>query len=104
MTSCSPLDNFGLSLRRRTKNQFKPAVKEDVAIIMFTSGSTGNPKGVMVTHENMMEAIQNQEIYAYEMFGDIKPENECYMAYLPLAHILELNMEMMFYCAGIRVG
>jgi long-chain acyl-CoA synthetase len=99
------IEGFGKDLQGgRGKYPLKPAGYLDLAIIMFTSGSTGNPKGVTVTHENMMEAIQNQEIYAYDMFGDLKPSEECYLAYLPLAHILELNMEMMFYCAGVRVG
>ena len=98
------IENFGTGLEKDITKRPEPAEKDDVAVIMFTSGSTGNPKGVIVTHENMMEAIQNQEIYAYDMFGEIITTQECYLAYLPLAHILELNMEMMFYCAGVRVG
>ena len=98
------IENFGTGLEKDITKRPEPAKKDDVAVIMFTSGSTGNPKGVIVTHENMMEAIQNQEIYAYDMFGEIITTQECYLAYLPLAHILELNMEMMFYCAGVRVG
>eukprot|EP01106_Pelomyxa_sp_JSP_P000357 TRINITY_DN1053_c0_g1_i7.p1 TRINITY_DN1053_c0_g1~~TRINITY_DN1053_c0_g1_i7.p1 ORF type:complete len:335 (-),score=66.54 TRINITY_DN1053_c0_g1_i7:129-1037(-) len=54
----------------------------DLAIIMFTSGSTGNPKGVLITHHNIASAIQAIEAMT-DSFGS-------YLSYLPLSHILEL--------------
>ena len=57
---------------------------DDTAIIMYTSGSTGPPKGVLMSHQNLMSAM-----LAYTNVATIY-EDDVYMAYLPLAHVLEL--------------
>ena len=36
---------------------FTPPTKEDISTIMYTSGTTGEPKGVLLTHENITDVI-----------------------------------------------
>ncbi|KAF0986332.1 hypothetical protein HZS_3403, partial [Henneguya salminicola] len=60
---------------------------KDLAFIMFTSGSTGNPKGVMLTHENIVSAVS----VTYNEHDFWKKRR--YLAYLPQAHILEFIAE-----------
>ncbi len=55
----------------------------DVAILVYTSGTTGPPKGAMITHENIMFSI-SAGIEALPVFPD--DEQICF---LPLCHILE---------------
>jgi long-chain acyl-CoA synthetase len=52
---------------------------EDVAIICYTSGTTGNPKGVMLTHANAIALAE-----AFRKADDVRPEDDA-LAYLPMA-------------------
>ena len=67
----------------------------DVATLVYTSGTTGPPKAVMATHENLVAAIN-----ALGPIVDLSTDDRV-LSYLPLAHILErLNSEVRLYCAG----
>lgn len=57
---------------------------DDVAYLQYTSGSTGNPKGVMVTHKNMLE---NCRLYAR---GVGIGNGGCHVSWLPLFHDMGL--------------
>ncbi|CAM4811169.1 unnamed protein product [Rotaria magnacalcarata] len=78
----------------------KPS-KTDVAVIMYTSGSTGTPKGVLLKHENVVAAMTGQR---ERVFPIIDVDNYVYVAYLPLAHILELSCELLVYYSGMKCG
>lgn len=81
------------------EQRFVPPSGEDPAIIMYTSGSTGIPKGVMITHKNVLATIGGFFAVAHSMAG-----KSVYMAYLPLAHVLELAAETFFFSIGVTIG
>jgi long-chain acyl-CoA synthetase len=71
---------------------------EDVATLIYTSGTTGPPKAVVLTHGNIMAAIQ-----ALQEFMSAGPEDR-FISHLPLAHIAErLSSEMRSYAFGCSV-
>lgn len=65
---------------------------------MYTSGSTGNPKGVMLSHKNLLSSMTALINIAQFRQGDR------YIAYLPLAHVLELLAETSCLMYGIKIG
>merc|ERR1719427_2290945 len=76
-----------------------PPGPDDIAIIMYTSGSTGKPKGVMLSHHNLVSAMGS-----LCNITDFKPETDRFIAFLPLAHVLELLAESSCLFYGIKIG
>jgi len=62
-----------------------------VANLVYTSGTTGMPKGVMLTHDNMtyyMQTALKDALKDYEEFpGEMATGVERIISYLPLSHV-----------------
>lgn len=60
--------------------KYEAPTEEDIAFIQFSSGSTSEPKGVVITHKNVIESI-NATIRAMRV-----TEQDIYLSWLPLTH------------------
>jgi len=75
--------------------QIKSGIKsEDLATIIYTSGTTGNPKGVMLTHSNVMHVVMKTSPHLAANAGDNV------LSFLPLCHIFERAVSMVYYYKG----
>jgi long-chain acyl-CoA synthetase len=67
------------------ENRLEALKSEDYYTIVYTSGTTGVPKGVILTHENIMSVLSD----CVRTFGDtIHPSKEVLLSTLPYAHIM----------------
>ena len=72
---------------------------DDINIINYTSGTTGLPKGVKVSHRNV---VVNTDVI--EVIGLYPTHNDVYLSYLPYAHIMETLIITVVFNHGARVG
>lgn len=72
-----------------------PPQPSTCAVVMYTSGSTGKPKGVIMTHSQVLASCVGVGHQLEFVEG-----KDVYLAYLPLAHILEFAAEMDMFCMG----
>ncbi|MFM1993981.1 MAG: hypothetical protein RL537_670 [Actinomycetota bacterium] len=76
------------------------AEAKDLATIVYTSGTTGNPKGCELTHKSFVDHCKN----AAAEIPEIANEFQNSLIFVPLAHILGRYVSVLCIYAGIRVG
>ncbi|XP_062309546.1 long-chain-fatty-acid--CoA ligase 6 isoform X2 [Osmerus eperlanus] len=90
------------ALGRENHRKPMPPSPDDLSIVCFTSGTTGNPKGVMLTHGNVVADFSG---FLKVTDKVISPnQNDVLISFLPLAHMFERLIESVVYCHGGRIG
>ncbi|KAG8134713.1 putative Long-chain-fatty-acid--CoA ligase 1-like protein [Naja naja] len=75
---------------------------EDLAVICFTSGTTGCPKGALITHRNIVSNM-SAFVKATETGYKTSP-SDTHISFLPLAHMFERIVQCVILCHGARIG
>lgn len=80
-----------------------PPAPSDLATIMYTSGTTGDPKGVMLAHSAVLSGATNTFSFC-KLNNIVLGETDSFMSYLPLAHIFDRVTEEYFLYMGASIG
>ncbi|CAK6441353.1 unnamed protein product [Pipistrellus nathusii] len=89
-------------LGRANRQKPKPPAPEDLAVICFTSGTTGHPKGAMLTHRNIVSNFSGILKVTEGAIG--LNASDTLISFLPLAHMYEQLLESAILCHGARIG
>ncbi|XP_052402441.1 long-chain-fatty-acid--CoA ligase 1 isoform X2 [Carassius gibelio] len=79
-----------------------PPKSEDLALICFTSGTTGSPKGAMITHGNVVSNCS--AFIKVTAVHCMLNQTDIHISYLPLAHMFERVVEGVLLVHGARIG
>lgn len=96
-----------MNLGRQASDEIKATVKsraasathDDIATLVYTSGTTGEPKGAVLTHSNYDAAME-----AHLQRIDMVTDEDVSMAFLPLSHIFEKGWTYFCLVKGIKVA
>jgi long-chain acyl-CoA synthetase len=80
-----------------TERSIKNTKPDDLATIIYTSGTTGEPKGVMLTHSNLVSNLIDSS--GHLSFG----EHDTALSVLPLSHVFERQAMYMYLYKGMAV-
>ncbi|GAB4822406.1 hypothetical protein N2152v2_009452 [Parachlorella kessleri] len=104
-----------------------PPKPEDYCTIMYTSGTTGDPKGTVLTHANLVAIVASRKrvfnalgvllthastlavvgsvkLFLNSLEGMVMDEKDVYMSFLPLAHIFDRTAEEFYLHLGASIG
>ncbi|XP_041088297.1 long-chain-fatty-acid--CoA ligase 6-like isoform X1 [Polyodon spathula] len=87
---------------RQNRKAPVPPGPEDLAVVCFTSGTTGKPKGAMITHGNI--ASNTSSVIKILEGSFVIRQEDVTISYLPLAHMFERMIQVSMFCHGARVG
>ncbi|KAG0660715.1 long-chain-fatty-acid--CoA ligase 1 [Monosporozyma unispora] len=93
-------DIMKLGIENDDKIEIHKPKAEDLSCIMYTSGSTGDPKGVVLTQANVVAGVGGADLPV----GHALHPADRLICFLPLAHIFELAFEMLSFVWGSCIG
>ncbi len=70
---------------------------DDIATLIYTSGTTGNPKGVMLSHRNILSNV----LSVYHIFP-VDQTSRC-LSYLPVSHVYERTNIYIYHYLGVSI-
>ncbi|XP_023224281.1 long-chain-fatty-acid--CoA ligase 5-like [Centruroides sculpturatus] len=77
-----------------------PPKPEDLYVISYTSGTTGSPKGVLITHSNIVSCLAAIKVASGAAYNDGKK----FLSYLPAAHVYEIVNQLTIVHKGGKIG
>ncbi|KAF9425607.1 hypothetical protein BGZ76_003151 [Entomortierella beljakovae] len=77
---------------------------DDLATICYTSGTTGIPKGALLTHKNILATVSSLRTLGEKGKFLHNNKNDTHISYLPLAHVLERTCQSLMIAGGSRIG
>ncbi|QIK64723.1 AMP-binding protein [Leucobacter viscericola] len=76
------------------------ATLDDVATIVYTSGTTGDPKGAVITHRNLVGQVMNTAA----AYSEVVKETGNTILFLPLTHVLGRALQLICIANGMRIA
>ena len=84
-------------LKPKVKKDAEKISEDDVATIIYTSGTTGNPKGVMLTHKNLISNMRGiGQVFNFD-------HTDRTLSFLPISHIYERLINYFFQHQGMSI-
>ena len=96
-THWKTLSAEGAKQKEINLDEYRAAVSsEDILTLIYTSGTTGTPKGVMLTHNNLIKNFENSAVL-------LPPGIKKGLSFLPLSHIFERMIVYLYFYCGVSV-
>ncbi|HEX5997552.1 MAG TPA: long-chain fatty acid--CoA ligase [Jiangellales bacterium] len=87
----------------RVERRRSNVTADDLASIVYTSGTTGKPKGCMITHRNVVAEIHNI-VTADGVSGSVLTEHSSLLLFLPMSHILARVVQLAAFHQGTQIA
>ncbi|KAJ3683080.1 hypothetical protein LUZ60_013307 [Juncus effusus] len=92
-----------ITLGESEKYELPVLKRSDLSTIMYTSGTTGDPKGVMISNESLITIISGMDGVLQTINQELT-DKDVYLSYLPLAHTFDRIFEEWFISHGASIG